>query len=93
MFQKYFSNFYCICFSLLDPANDTLPYEATVDINELIQVDEVMETKGVGPNGALVFCMEFLEQNVDWLLNKIKSLQGYYFIFDFPGQVRFHLIL
>lgn len=48
----------------LDPANDALPYEATIDINELIQVSEVMESNKIGPNGALVFCMEFLEKKL-----------------------------
>jgi GPN-loop GTPase len=44
----------------LDPANDRLPYdeEALVDIKELIQVDEVMSEMNLGPNGALVYCME-----------------------------------
>lgn len=72
---------------MTDPANDVLPYEAAVDVSELIQVEEVMATKKVGPNGALVFCMEMLEANLPWLLNKIQALEGHYLIFDFPGQV------
>ncbi|KAK7068543.1 GPN-loop GTPase 2 [Halocaridina rubra] len=74
----------------LDPANDTLPYETVADVNELIQVNDVMEAEGVGPNGALVFCMEFLEKNLSWLIDKITSLQGHYFIFDFPGQAELY---
>ncbi|XP_066963098.1 GPN-loop GTPase 2 isoform X1 [Macrobrachium rosenbergii] len=74
----------------LDPANDALPYEATIDINELIQVSEVMESNKIGPNGALVFCMEFLEKNLEWLISKLKALPGHYFIFDFPGQAELY---
>ncbi|ROT75464.1 GPN-loop GTPase 2 [Penaeus vannamei] len=74
----------------LDPANDVLPYEAAVDVSELIQVEEVMATKKVGPNGALVFCMEMLEANLPWLLNKIQALEGHYLIFDFPGQAELY---
>lgn len=70
-----------------DPANDTVPYEAAVDIQELVQVEEVMAMQGVGPNGALVFCMELLEANITWLINKLKKLPKHYLIFDFPGQV------
>ncbi|XP_076066572.1 GPN-loop GTPase 2 [Oratosquilla oratoria] len=74
----------------LDPANDILPYKATIDIFELVQVEEVMETQGVGPNGALVFCMEMLEKNMDWLIDKIKSLKDHYLIMDFPGQAELY---
>lgn len=52
-----------------------------------MQVEEVMSTQNVGPNGALVYCMELVEKNLSWLLEKIKSLTGHYLIFDFPGQV------
>ncbi|KAG7161277.1 GPN-loop GTPase 2-like, partial [Homarus americanus] len=75
---------------LRDPANDALPYEAAIDVNELVQVEEVMSTQHIGPNGALVFCMELLEANLTWLLEKIKTLQGHYLIFDFPGQAELY---
>lgn len=35
----------------LDPANDAVPYEAAVDLNELITIDDVMQEFGLGPNG------------------------------------------
>lgn len=74
----------------LDPANDALPYVAAIDVNELVQVEEVMSTQDVGPNGALVYCMELLETNVTWLLDKINALNGHYLIFDFPGQAELY---
>lgn len=74
-----------------DPANDTVPYEAAADIQELVQVEEVMAMQGVGPNGALVFCMELLEANITWLIKKLNKFPKHYLIFDFPGQV-FYLI-
>lgn len=37
----------------LDPANETAPYKATVDINELITLDDVMSVHGLGPNGGI----------------------------------------
>ena len=58
----------------LDPANDALPYDVAVDIADLIQLDEVMEQMGLGPNGGLIYCLEHLEKNSDWLVQKIAAL-------------------
>ncbi|XP_071800903.1 GPN-loop GTPase 2-like [Asterias amurensis] len=71
----------------LDPANDILPYEAAVDIADLITVSDVMDKLKLGPNGGLVYCMEYLEKNVDWLKTKLSALTGQYVLFDCPGQV------
>lgn len=47
-----------------------------------------MESKGLGPNGSLIYCMEQLESNFTWLEQKIKECdQDSYFLFDCPGQV------
>eukprot|EP00270_Netrium_digitus_P008387 TRINITY_DN2506_c0_g2_i2.p1 TRINITY_DN2506_c0_g2~~TRINITY_DN2506_c0_g2_i2.p1 ORF type:complete len:269 (-),score=71.82 TRINITY_DN2506_c0_g2_i2:40-795(-) len=71
----------------LDPANDALPYECAVNIEELIKLEDVMAAYNLGPNGGLIFCMDYLEKNVDWLLQKLKPLEkDHYFLFDFPGQ-------
>jgi GPN-loop GTPase len=71
----------------LDPANDLIPYKADVDVSELINLNDVMDKYGLGPNGALIYCMEYLESNVEWLLDQIKPLKSKYLIFDCPGQV------
>ena len=57
----------------IDPANEQVPYKADVDIADLIKLEEVMERCKLGPNGGLVYCMEFLEKNVEWLLNEITK--------------------
>ena len=50
-----------------------------------------MEMLKLGPNGALVYCMEFLETNFDWLISAMKNLhRDKYFLFDFPGQVELY---
>jgi GPN-loop GTPase len=47
-----------------------------------------MEEHSLGPNGALLFCMETLEVNFDWLSDELARFDpNSYFIFDFPGQV------
>jgi GTPase SAR1 family protein len=73
----------------LDPANDELKYSAAVDIRDLISLEKVQEETGLGPNGGLVFSMEYLEENIDWLKEKIDTLikDDLYLIFDLPGQV------
>ncbi|KAK9831234.1 hypothetical protein WJX74_008628 [Apatococcus lobatus] len=73
----------------LDPANDVLPYECAVNISDLITLEEVQTHHKLGPNGGLIFCMEYLQENLDWLKEQIDPLlkDGIYLIFDCPGQV------
>lgn len=71
----------------LDPANENMLYTPAVDIMELVSVEEVMATLNLGPNGALMYCIEYLEENFDWLLNKLNNVKDSYLIFDLPGQI------
>lgn len=72
----------------LDPANDALPYECAVNIEELIRLSDVMNEHSLGPNGGLVYCMDYMEKNIDWLQSKLEPLiKDHYLLFDFPGQV------
>ena len=49
----------------------------------------------LGPNGALVYCMEYLLINSEWLEKKLDCLDDdvHYVLFDCPGQVLFSLFL
>ncbi|TFK49243.1 hypothetical protein OE88DRAFT_1662676 [Heliocybe sulcata] len=72
----------------LDPANDNIPYPCAVDVSSLITLDDVMEEHGLGPNGGMLYCMEYLEANYDWLESRLKELgNDVYILFDIPGQV------
>eukprot|EP00803_Ostreobium_quekettii_P003287 evm.model.scf_241.9 EVM.evm.TU.scf_241.9 scf_241:108977-111855(-) len=73
----------------LDPANDAVPYAAAVDVSELVDLESVQEQMQLGPNGGLVYCIDFLLKNIDWLGTKLKPLEkeDCYFLFDCPGQV------
>ncbi|XP_022977082.1 GPN-loop GTPase 2 [Cucurbita pepo subsp. pepo] len=72
----------------LDPANDSLPYECAVNIEDLIKLSDVMMEHSLGPNGGLVYCMDYLEKNIDWLQGRLAPLlRDHYLLFDFPGQV------
>ncbi|KAK7273619.1 hypothetical protein RIF29_14676 [Crotalaria pallida] len=47
-----------------------------------------MAEHSLGPNGGLVYCMGYLEKNIDWLQAKLEPLlKDHYLLFDFPGQV------
>ena len=76
----------------LDPAAEHFSYPVSIDIRELVDVDDVMEAEDLrlGPNGGLVFCMEYLVQNMDWLKNELGEGEDDYFIFDCPGQIELY---
>lgn len=74
----------------LDPANENMKYKPMIDIMALITVEDVMREFNLGPNGALMYCMEYLEENFDWLLEKLNVLEEIYLIFDLPGQVELY---
>jgi GTPase SAR1 family protein len=72
----------------LDPANDSIPYPCAIDIASLITLQDVMAEHGLGPNGGLLYCMEYLEANFDWLEERLRALgRDAYVLFDLPGQV------
>lgn len=35
----------------------------------------------------MLYCVEYLEKNLDWLVERLDQLDGGYVIFDTPGQV------
>jgi len=77
----------------LDPANENMNYTADVDVAELIKLEDVMDTMGLGPNGGLVYCMQFLLENFSWLEQKLEALpQGTYLLLDCPGQVELYTV-
>jgi len=75
----------------LDPANENVDYNPEIDISELVQLQEVMETMKLGPNGALIYCMEFLRENYSWVVGRLGELEAStYVMFDCPGQVELY---
>jgi len=52
----------------LDPAAEVFKYQCDVDIRDLISLEDVQELENFGPNGGLVYCMEHLVDNVEWLI-------------------------
>ncbi|CAK9043101.1 unnamed protein product [Durusdinium trenchii] len=75
----------------LDPAAENFAYDCYVDVRELISVDDAMEELDYGPNGGLIFAMEYLSENMSWLEEQISdALDDDYYIFDCPGQIELY---
>jgi GTPase SAR1 family protein len=75
----------------LDPAAEDFGYQLAFDIRDLISVEEVMEELSLGPNGALVYCMEYLLNNMDWLQEELDAFgDDDYLSLDCPGQLELY---
>lgn len=82
----------------LDPAAPHPPYPSSISITSLISLEDAMSAHGLGPNGAMLYCLEYLEKNLDWLEEELERAMGEmgwtgerrgeaFVVFDTPGQV------
>ena len=77
----------------LDPAaEDELKYSPSIDIRELIKSRDVAEELTLGPNGALIACMEYLvDDGLDWFEDQLLAFSDDdYVVFDLPGQIELY---
>lgn len=74
----------------LDPAAEAFDYPVAVDVRDLISLDDVAEELQYGPNGGLIYCMEFLIENIDWLRDELGVYEDDYLLFDCPGQIELY---
>lgn len=75
----------------LDPAAETFAHEPDLDIKDLISLEDVMEELSLGPNGGLIYCFEFLLENLDFITEALDPLtEEYLIIFDMPGQIELY---
>ena len=57
------------------------------DIRDLISLEDAVDEMKLGPNGGLVFCIEYLSENMEWLEDELSQFdEDGYFIFDCPGN-------
>ena len=68
------------CMVNLDPANDNLSFSDsekgkanTIDVRDLITLEDAIEEYKLGPNGAMLYCMEFLLTNFQWLSDELNK--------------------
>eukprot|EP01147_Barroeca_monosierra_P011172 gene11172-3230_t len=74
----------------LDPAAEHFEYDVSVDIKDLISVDDAAEYMNLGPNGALIFCMEYILKNMDDLAERLGDFEDDYLVIDCPGQIELY---
>lgn len=74
----------------LDPANDHTNYPCALDIRDLVTLEEIMSDERLGPNGGILYALEELENNMEWLEDGLKELESDYILFDCPGQVELY---
>ena len=74
-----------------DPAADTFVHPPSKDIRDLVSVDEVMEELQYGPNGGLIYALEYmLNEGLDWLQEDLGQYQDEFLIIDCPGQIEIY---
>ena len=70
----------------LDPGVITLPYEPDVDVRLRVNLPEVMENYGLGPNGALILAADLVATKLGEIQEEIDSYGAEYVIVDTAGQ-------
>jgi len=71
----------------LDPGALTLPYRADVDVRDYVNVGEIMEKYGLGPNGALVMAADLIAEEAERLGEEIEDLRPDIALVDTSGQM------
>ncbi|KAF9482463.1 hypothetical protein BDN70DRAFT_801376 [Pholiota conissans] len=76
----------------LDPAASpsSFEFQPAIDIKDLVSLEDVMNELEYGPNGGLVYCFEYLMQNMDWLEEELGGYDDDYLVFDCPGQIELY---
>jgi GTPase SAR1 family protein len=71
----------------LDPGVENMPYEPDVDIRDWVRVADVMESYGLGPNGAQIVAADLMAVNAKDLAESVDKFRTNYALVDTPGQI------
>jgi hypothetical protein len=71
----------------LDPGVSTLPYSPEVDVRDYVNVGNLMDKYGLGPNGALVMAADLIADQVEKISKEIEELQSDIVLVDTSGQM------
>ena len=58
----------------LDPGVLKLPYSPDVDVRNYVDVGDLMEKYGLGPNGALIMAADLIADEIETLQKTLKAL-------------------
>ncbi len=71
----------------LDPGAEALPYQPDIDIRDTINLSDVMEEHGLGPNGAQVAAADMIALQMGGLKEEIDGYRADQILIDTPGQI------
>lgn len=64
----------------LDPANDPqAAYSCAVNIRDLVRLEDVQREEELGPNGGVLYALEELEEEWEWMEGRLRGLGGEFF--------------
>ncbi len=71
----------------LDPGVLKLPYSPDVDVRNYVDVGNLMEKYGLGPNGALIMAADLIADEVENITRDIEAVDADLVLVDTPGQM------
>ncbi len=71
----------------LDPGSLKLPYSPDVDIRNYVDVGNLMEKYGLGPNGALIVAADLIADEIEKITRDIEAVNADIVLVDTPGQM------
>jgi GTPase SAR1 family protein len=71
----------------LDPGVLKLPYSPDVDVRNYVDVGDLMEKYGLGPNGALILAADLIADQVEKITRDIQEINADMVLVDTPGQM------
>src|SRR5512135_1684451 len=71
----------------LDPGVLKLPYQPDIDVRNYVDVGNIMEKYGLGPNGALIMAADLIADEVENLTRDIEEAHADIVLVDTPGQM------
>lgn len=64
-----------------------LPYEPDVDIREFVDLESIMKSYSLGPNGALILATDLVASRLAEVQDKIDETTSDFVVIDTPGQI------
>ncbi|MCW3993369.1 MAG: ATP/GTP-binding protein [Candidatus Bathyarchaeota archaeon] len=71
----------------LDPGALKLPYSPDVDVRNYVNVGDLMEKYGLGPNGAAIMAADLIADEIDEISKEIEDLKSDIVLVDTSGQM------
>ncbi|MGI0148602.1 MAG: ATP/GTP-binding protein, partial [Thermoplasmata archaeon] len=71
----------------LDPGAGTLQYSPDLDVRDYVRLEEIMQERDLGPNGAQVAAADMIAMNAQELAEVLETFATSYILIDTPGQI------